>query len=64
MTFSPKSKSEIKKSNREWNPISYLELAYLSGPATLVSLIAPNRQYFNGKSALKSRDHISNFLKK
>ena len=64
MTFLPKSKIEVKKINREWNPTSHPELEYLSGPAILVSLIVPNRQYFNAKSAFRSREHISNFFKK
>ena len=60
MTFLPKSKFEVKKSNCELNPIPYPELEYLSGSAILLSLRAPNKQCLNVKSAFKSRDHISN----
>ena len=41
----------------------YPELEYLSGAAMLVTLRAPNKQYFNVKSAFQSREHISNSQK-
>ena len=63
MAVLPKSKFEVKKSNCELNPIPYPELEYLSGSAILVSLRAPNKQYFNVQSASESRDHISNSQK-
>ena len=63
MIVLPKSKFEVKKGNCELNLLPYPELKYLSGSAILVSLRAPNKQYFNVQSAFKSRDHISNLQK-
>ena len=41
----PKSKSEIKKSNRESNLIAYPEKQYLPGSVFLLSLTTPNKQW-------------------
>ena len=41
----------------------YPELEYLSGAAMLVTLRAPNKQYFSAKSAFQFREHISNSQK-
>ena len=59
-TFLPQSKFGTAKSERESNPIPYLELEYLSGSIFLVNVTTPNKQHFRAKSAFKYCGHLSN----
>ena len=60
MKFLPILPSGNESSERESNPILWLLYLYLSGPAYLVILTAPNKKSSNAKSPFKSRDHVSN----
>ena len=52
--------SGAENSDRKLNPKHYSVYKYFSGSAFLVRFTAPNKQYFRGKSMVKSRDDVSN----
>ena len=59
ITLLPPSRPGYGKSEREANPVPYLEYKYLFWSVVLVNLTAPNKQSFRVKSVLKSCDHVS-----
>ena len=60
-TFLSKSKFGIEKSECESTLMLHPDKGYLSESAFLVSVTASNKQLFNVKLLLKSRDQVCNY---
>ena len=60
-TFLSKSKFGIDKSECELTLILHPDKGYLSESAFLVGATASNKQLFNVKLVLKTRDQVSNY---
>ena len=58
MAFLHQPKFGSEKSERESNPVPYLEKVYFAGSAFLINLAASNKQSFTAKLALKSCENL------